>query len=158
MFRTVISRSRSLIPQQQTQARFYATTVKKNANIKYHHTDKAPKAIGPYSQSVECNGQVWISGCLGIDPATNNFPSEDTGAQAKVALDNMKNVLEASGTSVENVVKTTVLLADMGDFAVVNEIYANFFGETKPARACYACKTLPKNAKFEIEAIAVKPE
>lgn len=155
MFRaasSIVTRRPGLIINNQV--RFYA----KNPNIKYHHSDKAPKAIGPYSQAVECNGQVWVSGCLGIDPTTNEFPSNDTAAQAKVALDNMKNVLEASGTSIENVVKTTVLLADMGDFPVINEIYANFFGETKPARACYACKTLPKNAKFEIEAIAVKPQ
>jgi 2-iminobutanoate/2-iminopropanoate deaminase len=154
MLRSIASRvSKSGLTTTQ-QVRFYA----RNPSIKYHNSEKAPKAIGPYSQAVECNGQVWVSGCLGIDPSTNEFSGNDTASQAKMALQNMKNVLEASGTSIENVVKTTVLLAEMSDFPVINEIYANFFGDTKPARACYACKTLPKNAKFEIEAIAVKPK
>ena len=119
-------------------------------------TKSAPAAIGPYSQATEANGFVFASGQLGIDPATGNFCGESVEAQAEQALKNLKAVLEAAGTGLDKVVKTTIFLKDMGDFAVVNNIYASFFREPFPARACVQAAALPKNGLVEIEAVAVK--
>ncbi|XP_065061797.1 2-iminobutanoate/2-iminopropanoate deaminase-like [Rhopilema esculentum] len=119
------------------------------------NTAKAPAAIGPYSQAVLVNSTLYVSGQLGLVSETMQFVSDDVQAQAKQALQNMGHILEAAGTSFDKVVKTTVLLADINDFAKVNEIYGTFFKEPYPARAAYQCANLPKLARVEIEAIAV---
>ncbi|MDD2426901.1 MAG: RidA family protein [Eubacteriales bacterium] len=118
-------------------------------------TDAAPAAIGPYSQAVTADNLVFISGQLGIDPATGEMP-ESVADQTKLALNNLDAILTAAGSSAADVVKTTVLLADMGDFALVNELYGNYFPSPYPARACFAVKTLPKNGKVEIECVAIR--
>ena len=118
-------------------------------------TVNAPGAIGPYSQAVQAGNTVYVSGQLPIDPATGAMP-EDVAAQAKQSLANVKAVLEAAGSSMEKVVKTTIFLADIADFAAVNEVYAAAFPQPCPARSCFAVAALPKSAKIEIEAIAVK--
>lgn len=118
-------------------------------------TTAAPGAIGPYSQAIEVNGFVYASGQIPLDPATGVFP-EGITAQTRQSLTNAKAILEAAGTDLGHVVKTTVFLADMGDFAAMNEVYAEFFQAPFPARSAVAVKTLPKNALVEIECIAVK--
>lgn len=118
-------------------------------------TEAAPAALGPYSQAVKAGGTLYISGQLGLNPETMEFVGDSVADQTTQVMANLKAVLEAAGGSFDNVVKTTVLLADMGDFAAVNEVYAKSFeGMQPPARACFAVKTLPKNALVEIEAIA----
>ena len=119
-------------------------------------TQNAPAAIGPYSQAIEANGTVYVSGQLGIDPATGNFAEGGAVAQARQSLTNISNVLKEAGLSMKNVVKVTVLLADINDFAAVNEIYKDFFEAPFPARSAFAVAALPKGGKIEIEAIAVK--
>lgn len=116
-------------------------------------TDKAPAAIGPYSQAAVAGGLVFVSGQLPIDPATGDM-SSDPAVAADQSLKNMAAILAAKGLTMANVVKVNIFLVDMGDFAAVNEVYAKHFGEPYPARACVAVKTLPKNAVVEIEAIA----
>ncbi len=118
-------------------------------------TDKAPGAIGPYSQAIKTGGMVYCSGQIPIDPVTGEFVSNDITEQTDQVLKNLSAVLEAAGTSLGNVVKTTVFLADMSDFAAMNEIYARYFGENKPARATVQAARLPREAKVEIECIAV---
>ena len=118
------------------------------------HTETAPAAIGPYSQGYEVNGVVYTSGQLPVDPADGSMPDGIT-AQADQSCKNVGAILEAAGVTLESVVKTTCFLADMGDFAAFNEVYAKYF-TSKPARSCFAVKDLPKGAKVEIEAIAVK--
>ncbi len=118
-------------------------------------TTAAPGAIGPYSQAIEVNGFVYASGQIPLDPATGVFP-EGITAQTRQSLTNAKAILQAAGTDLGHVVKTTVFLADMGDFAAMNEVYAEFFQAPFPARSAVAVKTLPKNALVEIECIAVK--
>ncbi len=118
-------------------------------------TDKAPGAIGPYSQAIKAGNMVFCSGQIPIDVGTGEFVSQDTADQTEQVLRNLSAVLEAAGTSLENVVKTTVFLADMNDFAAMNEVYAKFFSENKPARATVQAARLPKDAKVEIECIAV---
>ena len=118
-------------------------------------TPKAPAAIGPYSQAIEVNGFVYASGQLPIDPATGQFP-EGIKAQTRQSLTNAKSILESAGYSMSNVVKTTVLLADINDFADMNEVYAEFFTEPYPARSAFAVKAVPKGALVEIECIAAK--
>jgi len=118
-------------------------------------TTAAPGAIGPYSQAIEVNGFVYASGQIPLDPATGVFP-EGIQAQTRQSLTNAKAILEAAGTDLAHVVKTTVFLADMGDFAAMNEVYAEFFQAPYPARSAVAVKTLPKNALVEIECIACK--
>ena len=118
-------------------------------------TDKAPGAIGPYSQAIKTGGMVYCSGQIPIDPVTGEFVSNDVTEQTDQVLKNLSAVLEAAGTSLGNVVKTTVFLADMSDFAAMNEIYARYFGENKPARATVQAARLPRDAKVEIECIAV---
>lgn len=118
-------------------------------------TVNAPSAIGPYSQAVKTESMVFVSGQIPIDPQTGEFVSEDVAEQAEQVLKNMSAVLEAAGSSLNNVVKTTVFLADMNDFAAMNEVYAKFFSNNKPARATVQAARLPRDARVEIECIAV---
>lgn len=118
-------------------------------------TDKAPAAIGPYSQAIEVNGMVYTSGVIPVDPATENIP-EGSVAQADQAFKNMSNLLEAAGTSMANVVKTTVFIKEMNDFAAINEVYAKYFPEPYPSRSCVEVARLPKDVMLEIEVIATK--
>ena len=118
-------------------------------------TQNAPAAIGPYSQAIEANGTVYVSGQLGIDPSTGSFAEGGAVAQARQSLTNISNILKEAGMSMKNVVKVTVLLADINDFAAVNEIYKDFFEAPFPARSAFAVAALPKGGKIEIEAIAV---
>lgn len=120
------------------------------------YTPNAPAAIGPYSQAVQAGNMLFVSGQIPIDPATGAFAGSDIAAQTHQSLTNVKNILAAAGYSLNDVVKTTVLLADIADFAAMNAVYAEYFSENKPARACFAVKDLPKGALVEIEAIAVK--
>ena len=117
-------------------------------------TSNAPAAIGPYSQAIQAGHTIYISGQLPIDPTTGQFAGDDIVSQTKQSLENVKAVLEAAGTSFEKVIKTTCFLADMGDFAAFNGVYAKYF-VNKPARSCVAVKTLPKNVLCEIELSAV---
>ena len=116
-------------------------------------TTKAPGAIGPYSQGWIVGDMVYTSGQIPVDPATGEI-AEGIAAQAEQSCKNVAAIVEAAGSSMENVVKTTCFLADMGDFAAFNEVYAKYF-TSKPARSCVAVKTLPKNVLCEIEAIAI---
>ena len=118
-------------------------------------TAGAPAAIGPYSQAVKAGGMVFVSGQLPIDPATGTFPGSVT-EQTKRSLLNCKAILEQAGLGLENVVKTTVFLKDMNDFAAMNEVYASFFAQPYPARAAFEVARLPKDAQVEIEMIAVE--
>ena len=117
-------------------------------------TTKAPATIGPYSQAIKVGGLVFVSGQLPIDPATGAFAEGGIKELTRQSLTNMKAILEDAGTSMVNVVKTTVFLADMNDFAAMNEVYAEFFAAPFPARSAVAIKTLPKGALVEIECIA----
>ena len=120
-------------------------------------TDKAPAAIGPYSQAIDSRaGLVFVSGQLPIDPATGAFPEGGVEAQTRQSLLNARAILEAAGLGLANVVKTTVFLADMADFAAMNGVYAQFFSAPFPARSAVAVKTLPKGALVEIECIAAQ--
>ena len=119
------------------------------------HTEQAPAAIGPYSQAIEANGFVYASGQIPIDPATGNFVEGGIEEQARQCLTNASHILEAAGTSMANVVKTTVYLADMKDFAAMNGVYATFFTAAPPARSAVEVARLPKDCPIEIEAIAV---
>ncbi|MBE6961160.1 MAG: RidA family protein [Ruminococcaceae bacterium] len=121
--------------------------------MKRIYTDKAPAAIGPYSQGYISNGFFFTSGQVPLDPATGTVVGEDIAAQTEQVMQNLGALLEAAGTNFTNVVKTTCFLADMGDFAAFNEIYGRYFTE-KPARSCVAVKTLPKNVLVEVELIA----
>lgn len=119
-------------------------------------TTQAPAAIGPYSQAIEANGTIYVSGQLPINPATGEFAEGGIKELTAQSLTNIKNILAEAGLTMENVVKTSVFLADMADFAEMNEVYAQFFSAPFPARSAVAVKTLPKNARVEIECIAVK--
>ena len=120
-------------------------------------TNDAPAAIGPYSQAVDSGaGLVFVSGQLPIDPATGSFPEGGVAEQARQSLLNAQAILRAAGLELADVVKTTVFLADMGDFAAMNAVYATFFAEPFPARSAVAVKTLPKGALVEIECIATR--
>lgn len=116
-------------------------------------TDKAPAAIGPYSQGIIANNMLFASGQIPINPATGEIEGTDITAQAEQACKNVGEILKAAGTDYANVVKTSCFLADMGDFTAFNEVYAKYFTE-KPARSCVAVKTLPKNVLCEVEVIA----
>lgn len=118
-------------------------------------TDKAPAAIGPYSQAIEVNGMVYTSGVIPVNPATGEIP-EGIEAQADQAIGNLVNLIKEAGTTVENVIKTTVFIKEMDDFAKVNAVYAKYFTENCPARSCVEVARLPKDVLIEIEAIAVK--
>lgn len=121
--------------------------------LKKVSTDKAPAAIGPYSQAIVCGETVFTSGQIPINPASGNVEAEGIAAQAEQVMKNLGEVLKAAGSSFEKAVKTTCFLADMNDFAAFNEVYAKYF-TTKPARSCVAVKTLPKNVLVEVEVIA----
>lgn len=118
-------------------------------------TDKAPSAIGPYSQAIEVNGMVYTSGVIPVDPATGAI-AEGVEAQANQAFQNLSNLIEASGAKVEHIVKTTVFIKEMNDFATINEIYKKYFKEPFPARSCVEVARLPKDVLLEVEAIAFK--
>ena len=122
--------------------------------MKKLHSDKAPKALGPYSQAIVAGGLVFASGQVPIDPATGNFVEGGIKEQTKQSLTNVSNVLAEAGIDLSHVVKTTVFLSDMDNFAAMNEVYATFFSEPCPARSAVAVKTLPKGALVEIEVIA----
>ena len=124
--------------------------------MKQIHTDNAPKALGPYSQAIEAGGMVFASGQVPIDPATDQFVEGGIKEQTRQSLINAQNILREAGTDLHHVVKTTVLLSDMDNFAAMNEVYAEFFQQPYPARSAVAVKTLPKGALVEIECIAVK--
>ena len=121
--------------------------------LKKISTDKAPAAIGPYSQGIIANGFLFASGQIPIDPADGEIKGTDISAQAEQVMKNIGALLAEAGSSYENVVKTSCFLADMGDFAAFDEVYAKYFTE-KPARSCVAVKTLPKNVLCEVEVIA----
>lgn len=120
-------------------------------------TGNAPAALGPYSVAVEANGFVFCSGQLGLIPVTGDFVTGGVVAQAEQAMSNLKNVLAAAGCEMKDIVKTTIFLADMADFAEVNKVYGSFFESDFPARSTVAVKTLPKSGLVEIEAIAALP-
>ncbi|MBQ7870193.1 MAG: RidA family protein [Prevotella sp.] len=124
--------------------------------MKALHTDKAPAAIGPYSQAIEVNGMVFASGQIPLDPATGNVVEGGIKEQTRQALTNAKAIMEAAGLSLANVVKTTVFMADMADFAAMNEVYSTFFTEPYPARSAVAIKALPKGVLVEVECIAAR--
>ena len=124
------------------------------SGLSFIETAMAPSAIGPYSQAVAVDGWVFCSGQIPIDPASGELVEGDIAAQTDRVLQNLRAVLAAAGADLRNVVKTTVFLADMGDFAGMNEVYARHFGSHRPARAAVAVRTLPKNVSVEIEAVA----
>ena len=119
-------------------------------------TTNAPAAIGPYSQAVEINGLIFLSGQLPVDPATGEFPAGGIKEQTEQSFKNIKAILTEAGLTTDNIVKTTVLLANIADFASMNEVYAAQFGATFPARSAFAVKDLPKGALVEIEVIAAR--
>ena len=120
------------------------------------HTDKAPAAVGPYSQATEVNGFIFTSGQIPLIPETGELVSEDIKKATARSLDNIKAILEEAGSSLEKVLKVNIFLDDINDFAAVNEVYAEYFNTHKPARSCVELANLPKKALIEIEAIAVK--
>ncbi len=118
------------------------------------HTDGAPGAIGPYSQAVRVGPWLFSAGQIGLDPSTGEFVGPDVESQARRAMENLRSVLEEAGASMDDVVKTTIFLADMADFAAVNEIYGSYFEPPYPARSTVAAAQLPKGARVEIEVVA----
>jgi 2-iminobutanoate/2-iminopropanoate deaminase len=118
-------------------------------------TDRAPAAIGPYSQAVVANGFAFLSGQIALDPATNKLIEGDAAAQTVRVMENLKGVLEACGSSLAQVVKTTVFLKEMGDFGVMNEVYGRYFPENPPARATIEAARLPRDVRVEIECVAM---
>ena len=128
-----------------------------NSSIQTIQTSNAPQAIGPYSQGKIFGNLLFTSGQIALDKDGNDFTQSGIDEQTHLALQNLRSVLEAGGSGLEHVIKTTIFLADMNDFQAVNTIYATYFTVQKPARSTVAVKTLPKNARIEIEAIAVIP-
>ena len=120
------------------------------------HTDLAPAAIGPYSQAIQAGNTIYVSGQLPINPATGAFAGDDIASQTRQSLTNLKNILNAAGAEMSDVVKTTVYLANIADFAAMNAVYGEFFAAPYPARAAFEVACLPKNALMEIECVAVK--
>ena len=118
------------------------------------HSNNAPAALGPYSQAIKAGNTVYCSGQIPINPATNTIEAMTIEDQTRQAITNLKNVLEAAGSSLQNVVKTTVFIKDMNDFAALNGVYAELFAPNKPARSCVEVARLPKDVKVEIECIA----
>ena len=116
-------------------------------------TEKSPAAIGPYSQAVKTDGLVFVSGQLPLHPETGVLVNDDITAETRQAMTNLKNILEAAGSSLGRVLKTTLFIRNMDDFPVINEIYGEFFPENPPARACVEVSRLPKDAHFEVEAV-----
>ena len=119
-------------------------------------TDKAPAAIGPYSQAIEVNGMIYTSGMIPIDPSTGELVTGSVEAQAEQAISNLEALLAASGSSIEKAVKTVVFISNMDDFGKINEVYGKYFPEPYPARSCVEVARLPKDVLIEIEAIAAK--
>ena len=124
--------------------------------IKKISTDKAPKAIGPYSQAILCGGMLYTSGQIALSPESGELVGDNIAEQTEQIMKNLSAVLAEAGTSFQNVVKTTCFLADIADFAAMNEVYASFFSEPFPARSAFAVRDLPKGALVEIEMIAAK--
>lgn len=120
------------------------------------HTDKAPAALGPYSQAIEINGMLFVSGQIPFVPETMTLISEDVKEQTKQSLENIKAIIESAGYSMSDVVKASVFIKNMNDFTAINEVYNEYLGEVKPARACVEVARLPKDVKVEIEVIAIK--
>ena len=118
-------------------------------------TDQAPAAIGPYSQAVKTNGLVFVSGQLPINPATGELVSGDIRAETRQTMTNVGAILSAAGSAFDRIIKTTLFISDMEQFAVINEVYAEFFAGNPPARACVEVARLPKDARVEVEAVAV---
>lgn len=118
-------------------------------------TDKAPKAIGPYSQALKVNGMLYLSGQIPLDPASGNLVTGDFPSQVRRVFDNLKAVLAQGGSSLDKVVKATVYLTDLGNFQTLNSIYAEYFGDHKPARSTVGVKELPKGAQVEIDFVAL---
>ena len=118
-------------------------------------TENAPKALGPYSQALKTGGFIFTSGQIPINPATDSIEAVTIEDQTRQVITNLKNVLEAAGSSLSKVVKTTVFIKDMGDFAALNGVYAEMFGDTRPARSCVEVARLPKDVKVEIECVAL---
>lgn len=125
------------------------------SDLRFIATDSAPKAIGPYSQGVIANGFLYTAGQIALDPASMEVVVGEVRAQTERVMKNLDAILKAAGASLSRVVKTTVFLADMGDFAAMNEVYARAFGDHKPARSTVAVKTLPKNVLVEIDVVAL---
>ena len=119
------------------------------------NTDQAPEAIGPYSQAIQAGNMIYTSGQIALDPATGEMVSPDIKAQTKQAMENLKSVIEAGGSDMNQVVKVTLYIKDMNDFGTINEIYCNYFKDACPARSCVEVSALPKGALIEIEAIAM---
>ena len=119
-------------------------------------TENAPKALGPYSQAIKAGGFVWCSGQIPIDPAVNAVTATTIEDQTRQAITNLRNVLETAGSGLDKVVKTTVFISDMNNFAALNAVYAELFGDAKPARSCVEVARLPKDVMVEIEAVAVE--
>lgn len=120
------------------------------------NTEKAPAAIGAYSQAMQVGNMLFVSGQIPFDPKTMELVSEDVQEQTKQSLENLKAIIEEAGMTLEDVVKTTIFIKDMNEFALINEIYGNYFENNKPARACVEVARLPKDVKVEIDAIVVK--
>lgn len=120
------------------------------------NTSKAPAALGPYSQAIEADGTLYISGQIPFVPETMSLVSEDVKIQTRQSLENLKAILDEAGYSLKDVVKATCFIKDMNDFSAINEVYEEYLGEVKPARACVEVARLPKDVKVEIELIAVK--
>lgn len=120
------------------------------------HTEKAPAALGPYSQGIEANGTLYVSGQIPFVPETMTLVSDDVKDQTRQSLENVKAIVEAAGYTMQDVVKAGVFIKNMDDFAAINEVYAEYLGDVKPARACVEVARLPKDVKVEIEVIAVK--
>ncbi|MDO4939462.1 MAG: RidA family protein [Lachnospiraceae bacterium] len=119
-------------------------------------TNNAPAAIGPYSQGVKAGNTVYVSGQLGLDPATGGFAGPDIASQTRQSLTNIRNILAQAGYTMDDVVKSTVFLKDIADFGAMNEVYAGFFSEPYPARAAFQVAAIPKDGLVEIEVVAVK--
>ncbi|PSC75989.1 translational inhibitor [Micractinium conductrix] len=155
------ARLTAAVPQRSLQPRRLAVVGQRRAMSvqaaarEVVSTDKAPGAVGPYSQAIKANGMVYISGQVGLVPGTKDFAGDTVEAQTEQVMANLGAIVEASGSSWEKVVKTTILLSDMSDFAAVNAIYGRFFPANPPARATFAVKGLPLGALVEIEATAL---
>ncbi|MDO5041535.1 MAG: RidA family protein [Peptoniphilus sp.] len=124
--------------------------------MKFLYTEKAPEAVGPYSQGVEAGEMIFTSGQLPINPETEELISDDIKKATLQSLKNVENILKTAGSSAEKIIKVNIYLKDMNDFAAMNEVYGEFFGEHKPARSCVEVTRLPKDGIIEIEAIALK--
>ena len=120
------------------------------------YTEKAPAALGPYSQGIEVNGTLYVSGQIPFVPETMTLVSDDVKAQTRQSLENVKAIVEAAGYTMQDIVKAGVFIKNMDDFAAINEVYAEYLGDVKPARACVEVARLPKDVKVEIEVIAIK--